>query len=354
MNRFCYRRLRRLSLTGLTFLLSTALISCAALQRPDLERYSDYAWPDTSEQDSVQPRIQSSVQSKSKTLTVTFLGTTSLYFNDGETGLLIDGFLTRPGNLLQLLLGEIVTDQALVERSLKRLGIQDLDALLVSHSHYDHAMDAGTIAQLTGAQLLGSRSTVMIGKGANLPDQQLTEVQTGVTYIFGKFRVTFLESKHVPLPGLLEVTGMMEEIQKPLRQPASLYAYAEGMTYAILIEHPDHTSLLHSGAFLPDELKGRQADTLFLATPGLPKLKADEQAQFYQEIVRGSGAKLVLPVHWDDFTLPLESPLKPMPRFAEDLDAAMQILIKWSKREPGFTIRFLPVWQAVPLTSVSK
>lgn len=296
-------------------------------------------------------RPDTAQKSAKGSLKVTFLGTSSLYFNDGETGILIDGFFTRPGNLPQLFFGQIASDHQIVRQTLERLGITHLDAIPVFHSHYDHAMDAPEIARLTGAQILGSQSTAMIGRGAGLPERQLKVVELGREYHFGKFTLRFTESKHVPLPGLIESTGMMGEITEPLYQPASLYAYAEGITYAIEVSHPEGTSMLHSGAFLPGEFQGRKIDTLFLCTPGLPKLSEAEREQFYQEIIRAPGVKRVVPVHWDDFTRPLTEPLVPLPRFAEDLDAAMSFLINKSQQQPGFEIRFFPTWEAVPLTS---
>lgn len=312
------------------------LTGCAAFERPDLANYAAYAWPQQAP--AAGPKLE-----------VTFLGTTSLYFNDGRTRILLDGFFTRPEDLMQVFFGEIATDEAKVKRYLHRLGVHHLAAMPVFHSHYDHAMDTATIARLTGARVLGSRSTVMIGRGAGLPERQLTEVRVGKPYVFGRFRITFFKSKHVPLPSVIEATGMMGEIEAPLRQPASIYAYAEGLTYAILIEHPLGNSLLHSGAFLPSEQIPKRVDNLFLCTPGLQQLSSADQEAFYQKIIHAPGVRRVIPVHWDDFSRSLDLPLLPLPRFAEDLDASMQFLIAQSQRVPGFQLRFLQGWQTVNL-----
>lgn len=335
---------RRTPFTSLRPLISALLCSlltgCYQLQTPDMRVYDEYMYKSAAaDQAPAAPGMK-----------VTFLGTSSLLFDDGETRILIDGFVTRPGNLMQLLFGEIGSDRALVRQALERLGLEHIDAIPVFHSHYDHAMDSPEIARLTGATMLGSLSTAMIGRGWGLPERQLQVVEPGKSYAFGKFTLRFYESKHVPLPGIIESTGMMGEIDKPLHQPASLYSYAEGVTWAILIEHPLGNSMLHSGAMSPAEpqtLAGVKIDSLFVCTPGLPKLSAAEQEAFYQTLIRGTGARRVVPVHWDDFAKPLSEPLVPMPRFAEDLDAAMAFLIDRSRREPGFAIRFLPTWEAV-------
>lgn len=316
----------------LFFLL--ALGGCYALERPSLKSYEAYDWPNRALENKSQKAVH-----------VTYLGTTSLYFEDGETGILIDGFFTRPENLAQIAFGEIQSDMGLLQDYLQRLNIKKLAAIPVFHSHYDHAMDSAQLAQLTGAVMLGSNSTAMIGRGAHLPESQIQIVETGKAYHFGKFTLRFYPSQHVPLPGLVESTGVMGEITEPLSQPAAASAYREGETYAIVIEHPLGTSLLHSGSFVPGEIAGLKADVLFLATSGFPKLSAARRTQFIQEIVLDTQVKKLVPVHWGDFFRSLDRPMLALPRIAEDLDAAMSELQMQSQAGSRFKIQFLPVWQ---------
>lgn len=319
---------------SLLFLLS----GCYFVQRPDMSVYEKY----THRKDPYQEVARQKVD-------VTFLGTTTLYFNDGETGIMIDGFFTRPGDYGQLAFGAIETDRKRVTDYLQRLQIKKLAAIPVFHSHHDHAMDSAEVARQTGAIVMGSESTAMIARGDNLPEEQILVVEEGKAYQYGKFKITMIRGKHVPLPGLIEATGMMDDVTEPLKQPTPFYHFREGITYSILIEHPLGTSLLHSGSFLPGALAGYHADTVFLCTPGIPRLSPARQKQYFQEVITNTGANRVIPVHWDDFFLPLDEPLIALPRFAEDLDIAMNILITKSKEGRGFKLEMLPVWQKVPL-----
>ncbi len=88
-------------------------------------------------------------------LRVTFLGVSTLLFDDGSTAILLDGFFTRP-NSRQLFLEKISPDKTIIKNSLQRAGIDKLAAVIVNHSHYDHAMDAPEVAAQTGAVLVGS------------------------------------------------------------------------------------------------------------------------------------------------------------------------------------------------------
>lgn len=321
---------------ALLFLLFCSLTACYAFQRPQLEQYAKY---------------QADLQQPIGRLNVTYLGTTTLYFNDGETGILIDGFFTRPD--VPSLLGPIGPNKPLIKDYLQRLGIQKLAAIPVFHSHHDHAMDSSEIARLTGATLLGSSSTAMLAQGEGLPAAQMQVVEPGQAYHFGKFTIYMQPSRHVHLPSLIEATGMMGDITSPLVPPVPFYSYAEGETYSIVVAHPLGNSMLHSGAFWPGELAGLkgklQIDTLFQCTPGLQRMPPQEQQQYYQEIIADMGVRRIVPVHWDDFTISLDQPLVALPRFAEDMEAAMDFLLQSSQQHPGLKIEFFPEWQTIAL-----
>jgi hypothetical protein len=93
-----------------------------------------------------------------------FLGTSSVLISDGETSVLSDGFVTRPG-MLRVALGKIAPDRSPVGSAIARLRVADLAAVFCAHSHYDHALDAPVWALETGAELVGSHSTANIGRG---------------------------------------------------------------------------------------------------------------------------------------------------------------------------------------------
>jgi len=242
---------------------------------------------------------------------------------------LVDPFFTRPRGFWRLVLNRpIAPDEALIKDWLARAGVTKLDAVLVSHSHYDHAMDAGVVASLTGATLMGSASTLSIGRGASLPDAQLQALNFGPVS-FGPFQVTFVESRHAGATGGAP-TG---EIMRPLVPPAAYLDYRQGGTYSILIAHPRGRVLHHGSAgYVPGALKDFRADVVMLGVALLPEL-----ASYLGEVVDAVGAHRVVPIHWDDFTRPLDEPLRPFPlvvrldRFFENMaeqrpDLAVQTL----------------------------
>lgn len=245
-----------------------------------------------------------------RALRATWLGVSALLLEDGANAVMIDPFFTRPPGLVSMALNRsIEPDEQEIRRWLTRLKVKKLDAVLVSHSHFDHAMDAGVVARLTGARLVGSDSTLNIGRGAGVDESRLVEASNEVLS-FGDFRVTLVESAHAGATG----GKPLGEITQPLVPPARYLDYKLGGTYSILVAHPQGRILHHGSAgFVRGALDGQRADVVFLGVALI-----DELEPYLRETVDAVGASRVVPVHWDDFTKPLHDGLVPIP-FAVDL-----------------------------------
>ncbi|HZP13292.1 MAG TPA: MBL fold metallo-hydrolase [Nevskiaceae bacterium] len=239
-------------------------------------------------------------------IAATWLGVTGVLLDDGEHALLVDPFFTRPRGLLGFLSNaEIAPDEKVIADALARAGARHVDAVLISHSHFDHAMDAGVVARLTGAKLVGSASTANIGRGSGLPDNQIHLIEPGETLHFGRFSVRFIESRHAGATGG-RPTG---EITAPLIPPAHYLDYKLGGTYSILIEHPAGSVLHHGSAgFVPGALNGLHADAVLLGIA-----LREDLPTYLHEVVDAVGARRVIPTHWDDFTRGLDQPMIPFP-----------------------------------------
>src|SRR5207237_6684232 len=116
----------------------------------------------------------------------TFLGVSTLLFTDGKNAILTDGFFTRPDKL-RFLFTKIKPDQKVISDSLARAGIKSLDAVIVVHSHYDHVMDAPIVALNTGARLIGSQSTALVGAGLDFPPERTTIIAGDEMRNIGQF-----------------------------------------------------------------------------------------------------------------------------------------------------------------------
>jgi L-ascorbate metabolism protein UlaG (beta-lactamase superfamily) len=254
-------------------------------------------------------------------VTATWLGVTTLLFDDGETQILIDGFFSRP-SLGDIVLGRPVSnDAATINYVLDEYHMRRLAAIIPVHSHFDHAMDIGAIANRSSASVIGSSSTVEIARGAGVPDDQITLVEPGQAYEFGKFSVMLVPSTHAPIgwSGSVPMPGTIDE---PLLMPQPVSAWREGGSYMVLIRHPLGDAIVQGTSGFADTVTAAgelSADVLFLGVGGLETLGRDYAEQYWQTLVTSTGVQGVYIMHFDDFTRPFGD-IVPGPRFLGDLE----------------------------------
>jgi L-ascorbate metabolism protein UlaG (beta-lactamase superfamily) len=287
--------------------------------------------------DQYQAHIHRTAPAEPGQLTATWFGVTALLLSDGTSAIMVDPFFTRPGGWAEIMRNRpIEPNEPLIKEWLKKAGVERLDAVIVSHSHYDHAMDAGVVARLTGAALVGSESTANIGRGSGLDESQILVANPGVPILYGNYTFTLFESRHAGATG-----GRPKgNIKEPLVAPAHYYDYRQGGTFSILIEHEQGKVLHHGSAgWLPGMLERQQADVVFLGIAARPKLN-----EYLRAVVDRVGATRVVPMHWDDFTRPLDQPLVPLP-FGADLDG----FFREAALRPDLKVQTLEVGAAVVL-----
>lgn len=308
------------------------LVACERLIHPSLEPFAAYELrPPAVTKEGLRAR---------------FFGATTIAIDDGETAILTDGFFSRPG-MLQVLFTKIEPNEARIIPLLEK--VPKPAAVLVAHSHYDHAMDAAMVAQKTDALLLGTESTANIGHGyTKLSSRQIKRPKHGEVWTFGRFSVQFLESPHSPdfwFPG---------EITYPLKSPVPFTEYREGRNFSFVLRHKLGTILIHPSAnYSPCLYKDVKADVVFLSIGSLGTQSEAFMREYWQQVVRATGAKLVIPIHWDDLTRPLDKPLLPTPYWADDVEAAMKFVIGMAKAD-GIHVRFMPLFEAINVMDTIK
>lgn len=291
--------------------------------RPDIGRYSD----------------RFDLPAADGDLSVTFLGVSSLLFDDRQSAFLTDGFFSRPP-LLKVAVSRIAPDPKRIDAALSRAGIGRLDAIVPVHTHFDHGLDSAAVAARTGATLLGSESAAYIGRGCGLPEGQLSVAQSPHQQTFGSFTLTLIASTHCPpdrYPGA---------ITEPLAPPARADAYKCGEAWSVLVAHSSGRTALVQGSagYVAGALDGRRADIAYLGVGQLGLLDDDYVSAYWEHTVRAVGAKRAVLIHWDDFFRPLDQPLRALPYAGDDLDATMRRLDRLAAAH-GVTLHFPTVWQ---------
>jgi L-ascorbate metabolism protein UlaG (beta-lactamase superfamily) len=278
-----------------------------------------------------------------------FFGVSTLLISDGETSIMVDGFFSRP-SLNELVLLGTKPNENRISAALARGRVSHVDALLVAHSHFDHAMDAPTVARMTGAVLIGSESTKNIAFGEGF--EKVDVINDGVVLEKGKFKISFFKSPHSRARlKFLEFPGA---IDRPLATPARMWDYKSDLNYTFLLRHPDGNILIipsaNTGLGLSADVI---ADVVFLGIGNLslrPKAfnEAGFIAEYWKEAVLATGCKLVIPIHWDSLTGSLDEPLELPPVWVDDVTYSMQELRQLADRDK-VRLGIMPMFDAVPL-----
>jgi L-ascorbate metabolism protein UlaG (beta-lactamase superfamily) len=259
-------------------------------------------------------------------LRVRWLGTAGFELAcEGHT-LLIDPYLTR-ASLLRCLAGPLRSDPALVA-----LHAPKADAIVLSHTHFDHALDAPAIARATGARVFGSRSAAALCRAEGVAAAQISEVELAGAggpheAEVGPFRLRFFPSAHSPLLfGRVPFPGDIADCDEvPLRA----HRYRCGAVFGLEVRAAGRT-LFHLGSaeLLEQGLSGgpREVDLLLLCTAGWTTSRS-----LPERAMKALSPRAALLSHWDDFLRPLHKPARAlpamqMPRLVERLARASRDL----------------------------
>jgi len=241
-----------------------------------------------------------------------WLGTAGFAIEHAGHVLLLDPYLTR-ASVARCVLAPLRPDDAVAERLAPRA-----DAIVLSHTHFDHALDAPAIARRPGERVFGSRSAVTLCRAEGVPEGQLQCVEGADPLLaeVGPFRFRFWPSAHsaflfgrVPFPG--DITDCSEV---PLRTSA----YRCGAVFSTEIEVGGRR-LFHVGSAQLVEA-GWRVPPVDLALACVAGWTSTDR---YPERLMGALAPArVLLHHWDNFFRGIDADAHAFPgmRFASLVD----------------------------------
>ena len=275
-------------------------------------------------------------------VSATWLGVAGIYLSDGTTGFLIDPFVSR----FEMPIGAVVKNLPLrsnpgkVKSAIERIGAKDAAAVVVSHAHYDHAVDAPEFSRQINAPIYGSPSAKNVALSYLNP--RTTYVGPGNEVKIGEFTIGFRESLHAGVVlGLVPDSGA---IVAPFETPAPRKAFRSGTVFALEITHPKGRILFTGsanwkpGMFAPDSTDADDT-VLFLTLSGVRDIEG-----YLNETVKRTGATQVIPIHFDDFFQPEETPVIVLDNARID-----EVVTALVNNHPEARFRPLPAWQACPI-----
>jgi len=234
---------------------------------------------------------------------LTYLGTNTLLIKKGSSTLLIDPHFSRPS--LIKLFRKIKPNKKRIVSGLKDSGIEVLDGVLLTHTHYDHAMDAAAVVKQVGGVLYGSKSAVNLAKDADLSQEDYQLVLPHNRINIGEFDVAWLDSQHISFPPpfgwLMPKFG---RISQPLSPPIHFWGYQCGEVYAILV---DNLLIFGSAGYMQGAYRDSEARVVVMSIGGLETKPGRYLEKLYRDLVVGTGAQRVLISHWDNFFKPFSA-----------------------------------------------
>ncbi len=239
--------------------------------------------------------------SESLGISICYLGTNCLFLQAGDTRLMIDPHFTRLPK--RALLGKISADAGRIHKQLTSLGVMHLDAVLLTHTHYDHALDAFETAMQTHARLYGSASAVVLAQGAGLPEACTHQISHGEMIRIGEIEIEFSATTHLAFPVPLNSWLHLDENSTALRPPVHFWNYKTGDVYSMLLQYAGlRFYVMGSAGFCVDRQKQINADVAFLSIGGLGLQKKAYLQEWFDENVLRVGVQKIYLTHWDDFS----------------------------------------------------
>ncbi len=229
-----------------------------------------------------------------------WLGTSGFALAYQGYRLLIDPYVTR------FSLADIVRRRRVAPSAtlVNQLLSERTDAILIGHTHFDHAADAPLIAARDRCPVYGSRSMVNLMNAHGLRDQSV-QVEVYRTYELGPFEVTFIPSRHSKLV-LGRRVPYAGDITCDHVDHLTAQTYCCGQVFGIHIRVAGIT-LYHQGSadLVEDAIRHRGVDIFLAGIAGRGYTR-----DYVRRIVRCLEPKVIVPHHYDDFFRPLSASMR--------------------------------------------
>jgi len=244
---------------------------------------------------------------------VTYLGVNGFQFETGKHTLLVDPYFTRIGFWPAALNQRIESNPKRVSEGLKHV-CPHVEAILVTHAHFDHLLDVPDIAKQTGARIFSGPTAIQLVESVGISPSQCETVQPGSTRAISPWTIRVLNAQHDRLFGKVPFErcprGEPSQGEMPLKRPVKVSDWCVGEPLAFVIEAAGKRIYIDSGGVpgTPPSVElghvrhgefVRWRIDLAILGVALP----DSRVRF-AEVVRQLEPRYIFPSHEDDMFAP--------------------------------------------------
>ena len=252
---------------------------------------------------------------------ITYLGVNGYQFETAGQALVVDPYFSRLG--LGTVAGNrrVAPDFPSVAAGLNKMR-RRIEAVLVTHGHFDHMLDVPPIMRRTGAHLYADASTVELARACNIPERKCTAVKGGDVQRIGPWTVHVIAAQHDRLLGRVPYTGTQKPGDPP---PARIADWVLGQPLAFIIEAAGRRIYLAAGG-RPGALPPAQKVDLAIIGTALPDAR-----EGFAATVQRLQPRFTLPSHQDDLFQPFDRGF-----IFANLSSFPEVVRMWnSERLPG-------------------
>lgn len=251
---------------------------------------------------------------------IRWLGAAFIEITHDQNVYLIDPYITRAG-LPGVLSGRpVIPDQEKITGYLAHLD-GGLRAIIVSHTHIDHALDVPLIAALRpDVSVTGSASLNTLLELSGISGRVEISCGRSTFNLPGDVKLTMIPSRHGR--NILGDAILPGDIRTESKLPMKTSCYRMGKIFDIMLEL-DGKKILHIGSadINDDELDGSSCDILFICVPGWRRV-----IDYHKRIFNSLKPSAVIPFHFDNFFTPIRTgravrdlPFLGMNRFCDEI-----------------------------------
>ena len=230
---------------------------------------------------------------------VTYLGVNGFQFETAGHALLVDPYFTRIGLWSAALNRRIESNPERVSEGLQHVRPR-VDAILITHAHFDHLLDTPEIMRRTHAKLLSGETAVHLTESLDISPNRCEIVQPGNTRTIGPWTIRVLAAEHDRLFGKVPF-ARCPKTTTATKRPIKVSDWCVGEPLAFVIEAAGKRIYIDSGGVPggPSCSRIKQVDLAILGV-ALP-----DSRQRFAQVVRQIEPRYTLPSHQDDMFAPL-------------------------------------------------